>query len=133
MTTEIRIYPKNSNLHISSHFSLQELKCKCSFEECQITFVCERVVYLLERLREKVCQSILITSGYRCPRYNKQIGGAPESQHITGYGVDLYVPGVKISKLAKLAKQVGFLGIGEYKAHIHVDIYKERSWTSEKS
>ena len=43
---------------------------------------------VLDPLREKV-GAIRITSGYRTPAYNKQIGGATNSQHCKGEAVDL--------------------------------------------
>ena len=33
-----------------------------------------------------------ITSGYRSPKLNKAIGGAPNSQHMTGHAVDFICP-----------------------------------------
>ena len=35
---------------------------------------------------------ITITSGYRSPKLNKAIGGAPNSQHMTGHAVDFICP-----------------------------------------
>ena len=43
---------------------------------------------VLDPLREKI-GAIRITSGYRTPAYNKQIGGATNSQHCKGEAVDL--------------------------------------------
>ena len=43
---------------------------------------------ILDPLREKV-GAIRIASGYRTPAYNKQIGGATNSQHCKGEAVDL--------------------------------------------
>lgn len=39
------------------------------------------VNYVLQPVRTFINTSISITSGYRCPELNKQIGGAPTSQH----------------------------------------------------
>ena len=43
---------------------------------------------ILDPLREKV-GAIKVTSGYRTPEYNKQIGGSPTSQHCKGEAVDI--------------------------------------------
>lgn len=44
--------------------------------------------------------SIIVSSGYRCPRLNRAIGGKPTSQHQTGMAADLvyYENGVKLNK-----------------------------------
>ncbi len=47
--------------------------------------LCENV---LQPLRNKLKKSIFISSGYRCPRVNRVIGGAANSQHLTGLAAD---------------------------------------------
>ena len=44
---------------------------------------------VLDPLREKV-GAIRINSGYRTPAYNKQIGGATNSQHCRGEAADIF-------------------------------------------
>lgn len=44
---------------------------------------------ILDPLREKI-GAIRINSGYRSPEYNKQIGGATNSQHCKGEAADIY-------------------------------------------
>ena len=44
---------------------------------------------LLDPLREKV-GAIRVNSGYRTPAYNKQIGGATNSQHCKGEATDIF-------------------------------------------
>ena len=36
--------------------------------------------------------SIIINSGYRCPKLNKAVGGVTNSQHMTGEAADIRVP-----------------------------------------
>lgn len=47
--------------------------------------VCET---FLQPLRNAWGKPIAITSGYRCPALNKAVGGAYNSAHLEGYGVD---------------------------------------------
>ena len=47
------------------------------------------VEYILDPLRERYGKPIHINSGYRCPALNKAIGGAKNSQHITGLAADI--------------------------------------------
>ena len=44
---------------------------------------------IIDPLREKV-GAIKVNSGYRTPAYNKQIGGATNSQHCRGEAVDIF-------------------------------------------
>lgn len=44
---------------------------------------------ILDPAREKFGKPITITSGYRNPRVNKAIGGAPTSQHRLGEAADI--------------------------------------------
>lgn len=46
---------------------------------------------VLDPLREKYGRPIIVSSGYRCPRLNRAVGGAVNSQHTTGEAADIYV------------------------------------------
>ena len=48
---------------------------------------------VLEPIRDKVCNPVIITSGYRSPQLNKIVGGADNSQHMLGCAADFYVHG----------------------------------------
>jgi hypothetical protein len=45
--------------------------------------------HILEPLRKAIGYPIFISSGYRCERLNKSIGGAKNSQHLEGKAVDI--------------------------------------------
>lgn len=51
--------------------------------------LCQEV---LEPLREHAGQPIVISSGYRCRRLNKAVGGVTRSQHCTGEAADIHLP-----------------------------------------
>ena len=44
---------------------------------------------ILDPLREEYGRPIIVTSGYRCPRLNKAVGGAASSQHVRGEAADI--------------------------------------------
>lgn len=46
---------------------------------------------VLDPLRERYGRPIHVSSGYRCPRLNKAVGGEPTSQHVKGEAADIYV------------------------------------------
>ena len=47
------------------------------------------VANLLDPLREMYGKPIIVTSGYRCPKLNKAVGGAAKSQHTKGQAADI--------------------------------------------
>lgn len=47
----------------------------------------------LEPIRERFAVPMIITSGYRCERLNKLVGGVDNSQHMKGEAVDFCFAG----------------------------------------
>lgn len=48
---------------------------------------------VLDPIRDKFCAPVIITSGYRTPQVNKLVGGANNSQHMSGCAADFHVQG----------------------------------------
>lgn len=48
---------------------------------------------VLDPIRDRICTPIIITSGYRCPKVNKLVGGVNNSQHMSGCAADFHVRG----------------------------------------
>lgn len=44
---------------------------------------------VLQPLRDIVRRPLRINSGYRCPEFNKAVGGVPTSQHVKGEAADI--------------------------------------------
>lgn len=68
------------------------------------------VDYLLDPIREKWGEPIIVTSGYRCVELNNCVRGVSKSQHLTGCAADLQSLGnnrQKNMKLYELIKQSG--------------------------
>jgi uncharacterized protein YcbK (DUF882 family) len=92
-------------------FKEQELCCKCCGQlppfarENIEALVCE----VLDPAREKLGSPIVVNSGYRCPKHNKEVGGATNSQHLLGQAADIrfQVSGFKIQDLAKAIVENG--------------------------
>ena len=91
---------------LSEHFTLAELtKTKTEIKnvpnEAQVGNL-KRVCGWLEELRRRWNNlygdgddPIVINSGYRSEAVNKAVGGAPNSNHLTGCAVDIHVLGVE--------------------------------------
>lgn len=72
-----------------------------------------------------------MTSGYRDPQRNAQVGGAKGSQHIHGNAYDLdvsHMPTEQRIELIKRAKAAGFTGVGVYDNSLHFDVGPARAW-----
>ena len=98
-------------MKLSEHFTLAELtKTSVMIEnvpnEAQVNNL-KRLCGWLERLRQKYNlnikekiknkndEPIIINSGYRSSQVNKVVGGAPNSNHLTGCAVDIHVSGME--------------------------------------
>lgn len=72
-------------------FKEKELCCKCCgqlppFARENIEALVENV---LDPLRERYGKPIVVNSGYRCPKHNKEVGGVANSQHLRGEAADI--------------------------------------------
>jgi uncharacterized protein YcbK (DUF882 family) len=81
----------------------------------------------LQVLRDEVKKPIKITSGYRDPSFNKKIGGASQSRHLTGQAADLKIEGYTPKQVAAIIEKLiasGKMkqgGLGIYSTWIHYD------------
>lgn len=108
---------------LSKYFSKKEFSCKC----CGRIRIDNRLLDALESLRELVGLPIIITSGYRCAKHNKNIGGAADSYHVKGMAADIMIHFKKMSKekfIEKIKEIPAFKhgGIGVYESWVHVDV-----------
>ena len=103
----------NKQARLSQHFTLGEL-CKTSVKTADGNIPShvhienlKRLCGWLERLRQRYNlnikdkiknkneEPIVINSGYRSPQVNKAVGGAANSNHLTGCAVDIHVNGME--------------------------------------
>lgn len=66
--------------------------------ECMKKFAVE----VLDFIRDKWGQPLLVSSGYRVPQLNAAVGGAPTSDHQNGLAVDIKLPSWSKRKLSEL-------------------------------
>lgn len=83
--------------------------------------------YFLAALQDVRLQcdfGFVINSGYRCPTWNKHVGGKSNSMHLKGLACDIKTAHLTGKQKHKLLKKVTdrFNGIGIYFDFIHVDL-----------
>jgi uncharacterized protein YcbK (DUF882 family) len=77
----------------------------------------------LQKVRDKVKVPIVINSGWRDVPHNEVVGGASNSQHLTGKGADVSCPKIATKEFnIYLAKYGNFNGFGIGSNYTHVDI-----------
>ena len=99
---------------LSENFKVQEFACPGT-DEIRVD---TRLVEILQALRDYFGRPVIIGSGYRTPEYNKQIGGAINSDHNTGKAADIDVgkglEEVSPSLVCMYLQAVGVQRIGRY-------------------
>ncbi len=78
--------------------------------------------YLLEPARAILNTPLIITSGYRCPALNKEVGGSKNSQHLNATAADFVVDSKKLSL------DEAFLKIRDCRLIHYGQLILERSW-----
>lgn len=109
---------------LTPHFKASEFACRCGRKECDAAPMDKSFLEKLEALRVEWGKPLFITSGSRCAYWNKEVGGAPGSQHMQGVAADVSMPQSKErKKFAALAEARGF-SVGRGQGFVHVDTRK---------
>ena len=134
------IYKYTDETQLSAHFNVHEFRCKCG--KTHDTELNPKLVTNLEKLyRVLGCSKIIVTSGYRCPTHDKNVGGNGTGQHTKGNAADVICYGqdgniISTKKVACKAQDIGFRGIGNidstYTA-IHVDVRTGAKWYGDEA
>ena len=134
------IYKYTDETQLSTHFNAREFRCKCG--KTHDTEINPNLVTNLEKLyRVLGCSKIIVTSGYRCPTHDKNVGGNGTGQHTKGNAADIICYGqdgniISTKKVACKAQDIGFGGIGNidstYTA-IHVDVRTGAKWYGDEA
>ena len=117
-----------NDIKISENFNLKEFECKSTGQ----VKIHEKLLELLQELRDTLDKPVIINSGYRSKEHNEKVGGAKKSQHLQGTAVDISLRNLDYSAkdLAIFVKNsaeytgVGAqnLGLGYADNFLHVDV-----------
>lgn len=117
-------------MKISKNFSLEEftrsdtaqrLKIDNAPRTEQIINLCALVHHVLQPLRDHYGQPVKISSGYRCSKLNKAVGGVTNSQHMRGQAADIKIQGVTPTHIADyIANHLPYDQVILYPTFVHV-------------
>lgn len=133
----IKTYKRGDSSKLSEHFTVSEFLCYgagC----CTEGKIDDKLVEILKKIRDHFGKPVYISSAYRCPTWNKKVGGVSGSYHLYGQAADIKVRDIAPAEVAKYAESIGVLGIGLYETDadghfVHVDTRTKKSyWYGQK-
>ena len=109
------------------YFSRAEFACKGANCCNGSNLIDDKLIDVLDDLRERLGFPMPVTSGYRCPAHNQKVSTTgPAGPHTTGLAADIGVDREKAVTLLAAALQMPFTGIGINQKggarFIHLDI-----------
>jgi uncharacterized protein YcbK (DUF882 family) len=127
---------KSVKIPSSKHFKLKEFHCNDGTPVPEEFYGnVQELMDNLEIIREHFggLYPIKINSGYRTPEYNKKVGGAAKSQHLTASAADIIMsvtPRIVQEAIEQLQidEKIKQGGLGKYSVFTHYDIGKYRNW-----
>lgn len=115
----------------TKNFKVSEFTCHCG---CGYNNIDQRVIDMCQVIRDALGVPVRVTSGCRCEKRNKAVGGVKGSFHTRGLAADLAcsLGAVKMFEAVKKLKDSGELPDLDYcilykgKNIIHIDCGKKR-------
>ncbi len=106
-------------------FVREEFLCRCCGEER----IARELVLKLDDARRIAGIPMIVNSGYRCPKHNREVDGFATSSHLRGYAADISTPDHQTRfKIVRALVLAGFQRIIIYrdKRFVHVDVDPEK-------
>lgn len=118
------------NADIWPDFKPIEIACRCS---CQEIYIDHEAMDAIQRFRDLLGWPVRISSGHRCERHNREVGGEPHSVHLR-LAFDVELMGYSRGSVLALAEDAGFKRFGLMEHTIHLDTHPvdathARMWT----
>ncbi len=88
------------------------------------------IFYCLQPVRNLINKPMIITSGFRCKKLNQLVGGATNSQHLSGCAADFIVKGMNPNEIIKIISSSDIIFnqlINEYDKWVHISYIKNNN------
>lgn len=85
------------------------------------------IFYCLQPVRNSIKAPMIITSGFRCEKLNKLVGGAPNSNHLSGCAADFVIKEITPKKIVEIISNsdIAFNElINEHDKWVHISYLK---------
>jgi uncharacterized protein YcbK (DUF882 family) len=114
----------DSEEKLTSNFKVKEF---LSGDGSRTLILNEKIVVILQLLRDYYNKPITVTSGYRTKAHNDSVGGSSNSQHLYGKAADFLIGGVNVATINNYIKNtwqlLGVHGLEtSVNTHVHIDI-----------
>lgn len=116
-------------MQLTRNFNLKEFHCKDGTDVPYYYLInVYQLAIELQKIRDEIKTPLIVTSGYRTPQHNKDVGGVKNSYHLKALGVDLKANGISNSQLfATMLEMIQAKKIIEgelitYSDHVHYSI-----------
>ena len=115
---------KYDNFNGIQYFKYGEFTCHCG---CGYNTVDIRLVKILDDIRKHYGNPAIITSGVRCKKHNREVGGVENSWHTRRKAADFYINGISSSELNRYCSILRDQGLLRYcyaidSGAVHIDI-----------
>lgn len=92
------------------YFKIEEFACKCGCGRAEMD---PNFLTRLDTLRHELGFPLQVSSGYRCPKHNRNVSLTGDlGPHTTGRAADIFIHGEHAYNLLPIAVRLGFTGIG---------------------
>ena len=121
----IKNYKYNDKTQLTKNINVSALKCKCGGTH-DILIDVDHINNIQKFIDINGFNKIIVSSGYRCIKHDKRVGGSGSGPHTKGIAIDccFYKNGciVPAKEICCLAQDFGFKGIGYIdKNYVHLD------------
>lgn len=115
---------KYANFNGIQYFKYGEFTCHCG---CGYNTIDIRLVKILDDIRKHYGRAAIITSGVRCEKHNKEVGGVNGSWHTKRKAADFYINGISSLELNRYCSILRDQGLLRYcyaidSGAVHIDI-----------